>query len=205
MNVMNVREKILQLLLTFMIIISLALTWYILQLRQQLSIYVSQDSIDFDANTADEINDLKSDGKPMIIVFGADYCPICISYRPYIKELNRIYGEKIVIKYIDTVAHEGIRKEYNIELIPSTVFYYADGTIYRPRDNIEVNPTNETVSDFKYVSDTITIISGDELNLNNSFEYGVNEYGELVYCKFVGLLEMFQLIEIAEELLNHLT
>lgn len=196
-------KKALLILLILMTLVAATLGYYCFQLRGQLAIYVSQVAIDFDANTRGEVDELKKEGKPMIIVFGADYCPMCISYKPYIKELNRIYGEEIVIKYIDVVEHESIRKEYNIELVPSTIFYYANGEIYRPNDSIEVEPTTEVVEEYKYVSDKITIIDGDELALNNSFEYGIDENKELVYCKFVGLLEMLQIEQIAEELLDY--
>ena len=112
---MNSVKKAILILLVVVSLIAIALGYYCIQLRNQLSVYITQEAIDFDADTMDEINELKTEGKPIIVVFGADYCPTCVSYRPYIKELNRIYGEGIVIKYIDTVEHESIRKEYNIE------------------------------------------------------------------------------------------
>lgn len=196
-------KRVLLTLLVLMSLVAAVLGYSCFRLRNQLSTYIAQAAIDFDADTMNQVNELKNEGKPIIVVFGADYCPSCISYRPYIKELNRIYGEEIIIRYIDTVEHESIRKEYNIELIPSTIFYYADGEAYRPNDSIEVEPTNETVTEKKYASDTITIMSGDQLNLNSSFEYGMDVYGKLVYCKFVGPLEMLQIEQIAEELLNY--
>lgn len=202
MNMNSVKKSIL-ILLVVVSLIAIALGYYCIQLRNQLSVYITQEAIDFDADTMDEINELKTEGKPIIVVFGADYCPTCVSYRPYIKELNRIYGEGIVIKYINTVEHESIRKEYNIELIPSTIFYYADGKAYQPNDSIEVEPSNEVVAKRKYVSDTIIPVSGDELSLNNGFEYGIDENGGLAYCKFVGLLEMLQIEQIAAELLDY--
>lgn len=196
-------KKVILLLLVVVSLVAIAFGYCCIQLHNQLSLYITQADIDFDADTMDEINELKTGGKPIIVAFGADYCPTCVSYRPYIKELNRIYGKEIVIRYIDTVEHESIRKEYNIELIPSTIFYYADGKAYQPNDSIEIEATNEVVSERKYVSDTIKDISGDELSLNNSFEYGVDECGGLAYCKFVGLLEMLQIEQIAEELLDY--
>lgn len=200
---MDRSKQILSILLVVMSLIATNSSFYCLKLRSQLSICVAQVDIDYDADTMSQVNELKNEGKPIIVVFGADYCPTCISYKPYIKELNRTYGEEITIKYIDTVEHESIRKEYNIELIPSTIFYYADGKAYRPNDSIHVEPTSETISERKYISDTITIMSGDELNLNNSFEYGMDKNGGLVYCKFVGLLEMLQVEQIAKELLDY--
>lgn len=190
-------------LLVVLSLVVVALGYHCVQLHNQLSMYIIRATIDFDADTMDEVNGLKTENKPIIVVFGSDYCPTCASYKPYIKELNQDYGDKIVIKYIDTTKHEDIRKEYNIELIPSTIFYYPDGEAYRPKDSIEIESINEVVDELKYVSDTIITVSGDELSLNNSFEYGVDENGELVYCKFIGLLEMLQLEQIAEELLAY--
>jgi thiol-disulfide isomerase/thioredoxin len=158
--------------------------------------------IDYDADTIEEVEAIKVSGKPTIVVFGADYCNVCVNYRPYVKELNNLYGDKITIKFINSKEHEAVRSEYNIEFIPTTLFFDADGNAFFPSDEIEVTPSTEVAEERKYVSDTYEIKSGEELGLSTDYEYGVDSTGEIKYCKFVGLITMSQLKEIAEDMLK---
>lgn len=153
------------------------------------------------AETSEEVEALKENGKPMIIAFGADYCPTCINYKPYIDALATEYSESIIIKYVDTEEHEPIRYEYNIELIPSTIFYDSTGNIHTPSDEVQLEKFDDIIEERGYISDKFSVCTGEELSLNNNYEYGVNEEGELAYCKYVGLIDMVQLRQIAEELL----
>ena len=158
----------------------------------------------YDADTISDINFIKEYDKPVIVVFGADYCPICVNYKPYIKEVNQIYGDEITVKYVDTSVHEDIRKEYNIELIPSTLFFYADGSAYVPTNEIDVDENEEEVNERKYISDKYTIVEGSyfPMAINYKFEYAIDSDGELAYCKYIGLLDMLQLDQIAKDLLK---
>lgn len=161
-------------------------------------------NIEYDADTISDINFIKEYDKPVIVVFGADYCPICVNYKPYIKEVNQIYRDEITVKYVDTSVHEDIRKEYNIELIPSTLFFYADGSAYVPTNEIDVDENEEEVNERKYISDKYTIVEGSyfPMAINYKFEYAIDSDGELAYCKYIGLLDMLQLDQIAKDLLK---
>ena len=186
-----------------MTLIIIGLSVYCVFLNSVIIQNNNKENIDYNADTLAEIEELKQYGKPVIVVFGADYCPTCVNYRPYIKELNRLYGEDIVIRYVDTVEHVDIRKVYNIELIPSTIFYYNDGKAYLPDDSIQAEPTDETVEDYRYVSEDFHIIPSSKVEANSNFEYGADKDGNLVYCKFVGLIEMQELDKIAKALLSY--
>ena len=160
-------------------------------------------NLEYHANSIEEVNKLKEVGKPMIIVFGADYCPTCVNYEPYIKELYLKYGDDIVIRHIDTVEHKDVREQYNIELIPSTIFYDKNGKAFLPNDEIEVYEPEETVTERKYISENIKPVNGEELNKNKYFEFGIeNQTNEIVYSKYVGLIDMVQLEKIVDELLK---
>lgn len=152
----------------------------------------------YDADTIEEIDELKKYGKPMIIVFGADYCPSCINYKPYIKEFAELFGDEIIVKYVDTVEHESIRDEYNIEFVPSTLFFDENGQPFTPSSDIDLLPNDEIVDERMYVSEHYTISDQS----NELFEYGVNENNEICYSKYVGILDMIQLEEIALELIK---
>ena len=174
----------------------------IIIIKQTNEIKTNYKDIEFDAKTMEEVDSLKQYKKPIIVVFGADYCPTCVNYKPCIKEIYEKYKNKIIIKYIDTVENEAIRKEYNIEIIPSTIIYDAKGEIYKPSENLNVNENIEEVKERKYKSDDIIIKTGESLGLNNKFEYGQDKNGRIVYTKYVGLIDLIQLEQIIEELLQ---
>jgi thiol-disulfide isomerase/thioredoxin len=159
-------------------------------------------SIYYDAKTYEDIDALLHSGKPVIIAFGADYCPACQNYLPYINELNTLYKDEIIIKFVDTVENEEIRSLYNIELIPSTLFFTSYGKAYRPSDDMDIDESERYDGEPLYTSETIEIVNGDDLGFNAAFEYGQGEHGELVYCKYVGLIDMVHLKQIATDLLK---
>lgn len=202
MNILNDKQRTIAILIA----IIAGLCMYCAYLKQpsdrpaETTACLSQGA-SFDANTFEEIESLKEAGKPMIIAFGADYCPTCVNYRPYVDALAAEYEESIIVKYIDTEKNEPIRYEYNIELIPSTIFYDGYGAVYIPSEDVALTAFEDLVESREYVSDKIEICTGDKLALDDNFEYGVNAEGELVYCKYAGLIEMTQLRQIAEELL----
>lgn len=202
-GIIHMIKRISIVLAVVMALIIIGLSVYCVFLNSIIIQNNNKEIIDYAADTLAEIDELKQYGKPVIVVFGADYCPTCVNYRPYIKELNRVYGEDIVIKYVDTVEHVDIRKVFNIELIPSTIFYYDDGNIYLPDDNIKAVPTDEIVEEYRYVSEDFRIIPSSEINSNQNFEYGSDKNGKLAYCKFVGLIEMQELDKIAKALLSY--
>ncbi len=160
------------------------------------------DAIQYDAESQTDIEALLRFGKPVIVAFEADYCPTCENYVPYIKELRALYGDKICIKYVDVAANEEIRNVYNIELIPSTIFFTSDGKVYRPGNDLTLDESERYDGDRRYVSETAKIVNGESLDLNGAFEYGQGEHGELIYCKYIGLIDMVQLKQIAADLLE---
>jgi len=160
------------------------------------------EDIIYHAETTGEIDELRTMGKPVIVVFGADYCPTCINYKPYVKEIANLFGDEVIVKYIDTVEHEPIRKEYNIELIPSTLLFDKDGNVYEPSTDLNVTKSDEIIDERRYISDEFRIAEEGEILLNDQFEYGMNKANDLSYCKFVGLLDMIQLEEIILELIK---
>lgn len=157
--------------------------------------------IGYNAKNYKDIDALLHSDKPVIVVFGADYCPTCENYMPYIKELNALYGNKINIKYVDVVENEEIRSVYNIELIPSTIFFADNGKVWQPDNDLEIETSEHYDGERRYVSEMAKIVDGEMIGVNKAFEYGQGEYGELIYCKYIGLIDMVHLKQIASELL----
>lgn len=203
---MGETRKAMRWLFVFLSSVIVGLTIYCSFLETQLNAvntdFQISNSIGYAADSYEDVEMLAQQYKPTIVVFGADYCPTCVNYKPYISALNLEYGDRITIKYVDTVAHESIRYVYNIELIPSTLFYDAAGNPYVPSEKIVLEDVGEIVEERRYISDTIDVVHGDDLALNNVYEYGASKSGKLVYCKYEGLIDMLELKQIAEELLS---
>lgn len=155
------------------------------------------------AETIDDINQLRTNGKPLIIMFGADYCPACINYKPYIQKISDLYGEDVIIKIVDTVDYEMIRDDYNIEFIPSTLIFDKNGNPYKPSKDLDVTKSDEDAGEREYVSSEFTIAEDGHLEYNDQFEYGLDKNNNHAYTKFVGLLDMLQLEEIIMELIKN--
>lgn len=154
------------------------------------------------AETIDDINQLKINDKPLIVIFGADYCPACINYKPYIKEIAELYNDDVVIKFVDTVDCEMIRDDYNIEFIPSTLIFDKYGSPYKPSKELTAIKSDEETGDRQYVSSEYTIAKDGQFDYNDQFEYGIDKNGNHAYTKFVGLLDMIQFEEIIIELIE---
>lgn len=155
-----------------------------------------------EVSSAEDIDEWRNAGKPFMVIFGADYCSACINYKPYIKAIADSYAGEVIVKYVDTEENESIREVYNIEAIPSTLFFEKDGIPYEPSQELDVTKEEESGEERNYVSEQFRIAKDNEVLFNDQFEYGMDNNGELVYCKFQGFLDMIQLEEICMELIQ---
>ena len=93
-------------------------------------------SSDFALHVEDvlDLDKLKSYGLPIMIDFGADYCPPCREMKPTIEKLNKELKEKAIIKYVDVEKLPKVTQDYPIRVIPTQVFYDKDGKPFKPAD-----------------------------------------------------------------------
>ncbi|NCD41981.1 MAG: thioredoxin [Bacteroidia bacterium] len=64
---------------------------------------------------------------PAIIDFYADWCQPCKMVAPILEELQKEYGDKLVIYKIDTEAEQELAGLFGIRSIPSLLFIPVDG------------------------------------------------------------------------------
>lgn len=76
------------------------------------------------------LEELKSYNVPIIIYFGASWCPSCKELYPVLEGLYEDYKGKVIIQYVDIDKYQEIAYGYPIEVIPTTFFYNSDGTPY---------------------------------------------------------------------------
>lgn len=111
---------------------------------------------DFSLNATEAIDfkALSQYGLPIIVDYGADSCIPCKQMAPVLKTLNAEMQGKTFIKFVDVWKYYEAASNVPIQLIPSQVFYNADGTQYKPSEEI-----TSQISGFK-IYDGITIHEG---------------------------------------------
>lgn len=89
---------------------------------------------DFDLEVTEKIDleKLKSYGLPIVIDFGADYCPPCREMAPVLKELNAELKGKAIIKFIDVGKYQDLAEGYPLRVISTQILINADGNPYKP-------------------------------------------------------------------------
>jgi len=65
---------------------------------------------------------------PRLVDLGADKCVPCKMMAPILEELKTEFAGKFTIDFIDVWKNPTASTEYGIKLIPTQVFYAADGT-----------------------------------------------------------------------------
>ncbi len=72
--------------------------------------------------------DWKYEGKvPCLIDFYADWCAPCRMVAPILEELQKEYGDKLVIYKINTENEQELAGMFGIQSIPSLLFVPVDG------------------------------------------------------------------------------
>ncbi len=124
----------------------------------QLTVDLSSDleGADFTLNATKAIDfaALSRYGLPIIADYGADSCIPCKQMAPVLKKLNAEMQGKAFIKFVDVWEYGNAASNVPIQLIPSQVFFNADGTQYKPSDEIK-----SQIAGFK-IYDGITVHEG---------------------------------------------
>ena len=76
---------------------------------------------------ADEVQQALRLGKPAIVEFGANACASCREMKPILEALQREHGERISVLNIDILKTRGYISRYKIQLMPTQVFFDAQG------------------------------------------------------------------------------
>jgi thioredoxin 1 len=109
--------------------------WYVKQGRQN-DLPAAEPNPDFALVVTEEfdLEQLKSYGLPIILDFGSDDCVSCQAMASDLEELNQELQGRAIIKYIDVWKYEELGREYPVALLPTQVFYDAEGNPFRPSD-----------------------------------------------------------------------
>lgn len=172
-------KKIITIIIIFIIIIGIAGMWVIKNKQKINENNTNQENKienineDFELNVTGNLNleKLKSYKLPIIIDYGAEWCPPCQMMKPDIIKLNKELQGKAIIKMVDVDENIDAADGYKINLLPTQILINSDGTPYIPKDN--------SIEGFEMVKD---------------------ENGEVLYTMHVGILTKAQIMNILEEM-----
>lgn len=118
-----------------------------------------------------DMEKLKSYKLPIIIDFGAEWCPPCNMMKPDLIKLNNELQEKAIIRIVDVDQNIDAADGYKINLLPTQILINSDGTPYVPKDN--------SIDGFETIKD---------------------EEGNILYTMHVGILTRAQMLDIIEQM-----
>ncbi len=69
----------------------------------------------------------EAQGLPRMVDLGADKCIPCKMMAPILEELQQTHADKVSIEFIDVWKNEGAGQEYGVRVIPTQIFFDANG------------------------------------------------------------------------------
>lgn len=124
------KRRILQVVITLWIIAAVIGIWYFKNMFEDSSVTDS----DFALYATDDfdLEKLKAYGLPILIQFGADYCPTCRYMEPILEKVNKDLWGKAIIKHVDIEEHTQLAQKFPIRVIPTQVFFDKTGKPFVP-------------------------------------------------------------------------
>ncbi|HBF8218529.1 thioredoxin family protein [Clostridioides difficile] len=86
--------------------------------------------------TSVDLEEIKKYGVPTVIDFGSDSCIPCKQMASVLETLNSEWQGKAAVQFMDVWEYtEGVDK-FPVQVIPTQVFFNADGTPFIPSDEL---------------------------------------------------------------------
>lgn len=86
------------------------------------------EAVDFEA--------LSEYGLPIIVDYGADTCIPCKEMAPVLEKANKEFQGKAFIKFVNVWDYPDAANNVPVQVIPTQVFFNADGTPFVPSDEL---------------------------------------------------------------------
>ncbi len=94
-----------------------------------------------------DVDEITSHGMPVIVDFGADECVPCVEMAPVLEELNEEMQETAIIQFVDVWKNPGGATGFPVQVIPTQIFYDAQGNPYMPTADVGVELVQYTDKD----------------------------------------------------------
>ncbi|MEG0784343.1 MAG: thioredoxin family protein, partial [Christensenella sp.] len=87
--------------------------------------------------TKADLNAIKAYGVPTVIDFGSDSCIPCKEMAPVLKTLNAEWQDRAAVQFMDVWEYTDGVEDFPVSVIPTQVFFNADGSPYVPSEGIQ--------------------------------------------------------------------
>lgn len=135
----------LKILVPVLIVAVIAVIFIVKNIPEEQTPDVPDELFGLNATTEIDFVALSEYGLPIIVDYGATSCIPCKQMAPVLQTLNAEMQGKAFIKFVDVWEYGGAANNVPIQLIPSQVFFNADGTRYIPSDALK-----ESIGGFKF-------------------------------------------------------
>ena len=107
------------------------------QTAQENTASQSQTEEDAVNYTKTDLESIKAYGIPTVIDFGSDSCIPCKQMSPVLETLNKEWQGKAAVQFMDVWKYTDGVSDFPVSVIPTQVFFNADGTPYVPSEAIQ--------------------------------------------------------------------
>ncbi|MDW2797588.1 thioredoxin family protein [Clostridium boliviensis] len=83
-----------------------------------------------------DLDKIKSYGLPFVIDFGSDSCIPCKEMAPVLETLHEDLQGKAIVHFVDVWKNTTAANNFPVSVIPTQVFFNADGTPFVPSDEL---------------------------------------------------------------------
>jgi len=100
--------------------------WLLAVVAMAVGVYVMRPAANSGSDAA--VDGAAVVGLPRLVDLGADKCVPCKMMVPILAELKTQYTEKFSVEFIDVWKNSGAGVQYGVKVIPTQIFFAADGT-----------------------------------------------------------------------------
>lgn len=127
----------LKILVPVLIVAAIAVIFIVKNASEEDAPNLPDELFGLNATTEIDFAALAEYGLPVIVDYGADSCIPCKQMVPVLKTMNAEMKDKAFIKFVDVWKYGSAANNVPIQIIPSQVFFNADGTPYVPSDSLK--------------------------------------------------------------------
>jgi len=92
------------------------------------TVYLLRPAVDTTGSGNDSQEISTTTNLPRLLDLGADKCVPCKMMAPILEEMKVEFAEVFVVEFVDVWKNPSAAKPYNLEVIPTQIFFAADGT-----------------------------------------------------------------------------
>ncbi len=163
---MNKSKKILRIILPIFIVVVLVNIYFFKNEAYAFSEENNKFYSDLYVNSLN-VEKLKEKQMPIILDFGVSSCVPCINMKDDLEKLFDKYHNQASILFVDAVKYPELDNDFYVEVVPTQVFFTAEGLPFIPSENLK-----EEITGFIYEYD-------ENENIVNTYHQGELTFEQL--------------------------